>query len=599
MLPYLYKKGDKKMAWIPAIMIEAGTLAGPTPAGTLEDLVHYFSSITEENAGCKARQERTSSEDPYVTWRGAYGSDGFRVTDVAPTADRNLLAEIEVNKKETAAFWKQTICLYGKATKTHRTSGDNEFDEYGLYLDGFTRKVYQHPGDTVPISEETLYQVTSGMHYITGNIGDEARYNPYYRRIYYGFGWIEVQNTWYWGCVVYATLQTQMSGVNVRDSNRAYLLAVKQSQLLNRFDVDDFVPKKKDDPNDDENNKGDEEGGGDSEHNRPVDPVPIPDPINDHTAIGAGFITVYAPATQLMRTFAEDMYASNVWEAIKLFFGSPMDFIVGCLSIPYTPEIENSYYPKFGVTTFPHALPAVAKQYTQLDFGSIHIEPYGNNCFDFTPYTKIQIWLPFIGYRELNVDEVMGKNIHVKYTCDCVSGACVAFISTQVKPQGLAPFAEVVIAQYEGNCGVQIPVGQVGFDNFIRTSIEGTVSGVVGVAQTVMGGEGNVDKAVSQLTSTTVGKITGLKPTVERSGSIASSPGFSSVQYPYIIRTFPKQSLPSNYRELLGYPSNIGGTLNDGFEGYAVVDEIQLNNIPAMEPERAEIVELLKGGVII
>lgn len=590
------------MAWIPAILIENGALAGPTPAGTLEDLIHFFSSITEENAGCRGSQSRDSSQQPFVQWNGAYGSDGMRLFDETEHAAPYLLAEIEVNKKENAPYWKQTICLYGAIGVSIVDTEDYGYCDYTLYLNGWTRKVYQNPGDTIPFSEETLYQVTTGTHYIVGGEsthGEEIRYHPYFRRVYYGFGWIKVQNDWYWGCCVYGKLQTRMNGVNVRDGARAYILCVKESQLLNRFDLDEFIPKKKDDPNDDENNPGDEEGGGDSEHNRPVDPVPIPDPINDHTAIGAGFITVYAPATQLMRTFAEDMYASNVWEAIKLFFGSPMDFIVGCLSLPYTPEIGDSYYPKFGVTTFPHALPAVAKQYTQLDFGSVHIEPYGNNCFDFTPYTKIQIWLPYIGYRELNVDEVMGKNIHVKYTCDCVSGACVAFISTQVKPQGLAPFLEVVIAQYEGNCGVQIPVGQVGFDNFIRTSIEGTVSGVVGVAQTVMGGEGNVDRAVSQLTSTTVGKITGLKPTVERSGSIASSPGFSSVQYPYIIRTFPKQSLPSNYRELLGYPSNIGGTLNDGFEGYAVVDEIQLNNIPAMEPERAEIVELLKGGVII
>ena len=71
------------------------------------------------------------------------------------------------------------------------------------------------------------------------------------------------------------------------------------------------------------------------------------------------------------------------------------------------------------------------------------------------------------------------------------------------------------------------------------------------------------------------------------------------MQKPYIIRHIPNQSLPSTYAKVIGYPSNIGGSLGDGFSGLAIVEDIQLNNIPAMEPEREEIKQLLREGVII
>ena len=71
-----------------------------------------------------------------------------------------------------------------------------------------------------------------------------------------------------------------------------------------------------------------------------------------------------------------------------------------------------------------------------------------------------------------------------------------------------------------------------------------------------------------------------------------------SVQKPYLIRRIPRQNLPADYMKLKGYPSNISGTLSD-FSGLAVVDDIQLNDIPAMEPERREIMQWLTGGVLI
>ena len=602
------------MGWIPRYIVSGGMYGGANvPQGSLTGFINDFCTSKTAYSSDKSALGSKSTASGGARWAGAYGASDSLMREYAlGHADGQFhevdLFEIVVENPPGAQFYKQSIVISANIRCTAPTEHTREVEGVTYHCTSQSISIQitkiRSRNYATPYSDPTSQNIVTGINRGVGGwnyiIGDEEALSDNYNSIYEGIrvalGNFTFNNIEYFGCALYGEGHHRRStgDEDVTDGGIGGVQIDKLNQVFGLFE-----PEETEDPNDDPETPKDEEDGGDGGHNRPVDPVPIPGPDNDHTAAGAGFITVYAPAPQQMRNFASDMFATTVWEAIKLFLGNPLDFIIGCLSIPYTPALGEAYYPKFGLVTFEHSMLTVTEQYKQLDFGSVYIEPYGNNCFDYSPYTKIQIWLPYIGYRELNTDEVMGKNVHVKYTCDCVSGSCVAFVSTQVKPQGVAPFAEVVIAQFEGNCGVQIPVGSVSFDNFIQTSIAGTVNGVVGIAQTVMGGEGNADKAVSQLSATTIGKITGLKPTVERSGSIASSAGKNSIEYPYIIRTFPKQSLPSNYKELFGYPSNIGGTLNDGFEGLAVVDEIQLNNIPAMETEREEIMEWLRKGVLL
>lgn len=72
----------------------------------------------------------------------------------------------------------------------------------------------------------------------------------------------------------------------------------------------------------------------------------------------------------------------------------------------------------------------------------------------------------------------------------------------------------------------------------------------------------------------------------------------------YLTIVRPVWSNPSNYAELLGYPSDIGGTIEHGadfapFEGYLQVRTIKLDGIPAENSEKEEIERLLKTGVYI
>ena len=349
-----------------------------------------------------------------------------------------------------------------------------------------------------------------------------------------------------------------------------------------------------DDPNDDPDNPPDEEEGGKGGHNKPNQPIPKPG-IPTITAAAAGFLTLYKLTPAEMSVFADDCLASDVWEAIKLLLSNPLEFIVGCSIVPFVPPGNSVWYPKFGAKKFDHAYSRIDNQYVALDCGNVYVEPFSKNFLDFAPFTRITLYLPYIGFRELDVNEVMGKTINVEYRCDCLSGDCIAFIYTSDTGE-MGPQVGKVLATYNGNCACQVPFASVSYNSLISSS----VNMLTNVASSVVKGD-----LPAMSGSGIVGALEALGGDVQKSGSIGSSNGYMGVQKPYLIKHIPKDNIPSAFRSLKGYPSNISGALGS-FSGYAEIDNIDLTNIStglggivATAAELEEIQTLLRGGIFI
>ena len=47
---------------------------------------------------------------------------------------------------------------------------------------------------------------------------------------------------------------------------------------------------------------------------------------------------------------------------------------------------------------------------------------------DFLPYTKTQLYLPYIGIVDVSTDDIMDKSMAIKYHVDILTGGCIAYI---------------------------------------------------------------------------------------------------------------------------------------------------------------------------
>ena len=449
------------------------------------------------------------------------------------------------------------------------------------YILGYTGTLYLYVIERLnPLNKQILFQRNFSVGKSTG---EHYAFNVQYVGLsithdgqdWVGFGW---------GA-------TAINGVTSRVEYSYTMLAISKQWFRNGGYK---IPTLFEDPNDDPDNPPDEEEGGGGGHKKPSQPIPKPG-IPTISAAAAGFLTLYKLTPAEMSVFADDCLASDVWEAIKLLLSNPLDFIVGCSIVPFVPPGNSVWYPKFGAFKFAHAYSRIDNQYVALDCGDLYVEPFSKNFLDYAPFTRITIYLPYIGFRELDVNEVMGKTINVEYRCDCLSGDCIAFIYTSDVGE-MGPQVGKVLATYNGNCACQVPFASQSFNSLISAS----VNMLTNVASSVVKGD-----LPAMSGSGIVGALEALGGDVQKSGSIGSSNGYMGVQKPYLIKHIPKDNIPSAFRALKGYPSNISGALGS-FSGYAEIDNIDLTNIStglggivATASELEEIQTLLRGGVFI
>ena len=377
------------------------------------------------------------------------------------------------------------------------------------------------------------------------------------------------------------------------------------------WDPDDGDPTK-----DDHDEPGDDPPVRPGDKERPYDPIPIPG-LPSVSGVGAGFVTLYRPSQAMLQLFASQMYDNNIIQQLVNYFGGVQEIVAGLAIVPFQPPISGRAKHRIGLVTINVEMDKISDQFVSINCGDIEIKPYYNNFLDYTPYTKLIIWLPYIGYQEISADEVMGQTINVTYHCDCLSGACVAFISTGVVG-ATGPQIPRVLGQFSGNLATQVPTASASYDSMISNAIN-ILTTAVGVAGSAAVSAANVaamevDEASAEaiqatktsgvahrandIASSGASLITSMKPNVNRNGTPGSSAGYMSVQKPYLIRFTPRQSLPDNYITQRGYPSNKGGTLSS-FSGYCEVEDIQLNDVPATISEINEIYRILKGGVLL
>ena len=348
-----------------------------------------------------------------------------------------------------------------------------------------------------------------------------------------------------------------------------------------------------DDPTDPYNNGGSWFGGGDG--NIPaggidnIDPAEVP-AIPGISAANLGFITMYNPTAAQIKSLSDYLW-SNAFDlaTYKKLFSDPMQSIIGLAIVPVAPSIAGSKNVHFGTIDSGINMSYLSTNYVQLDCGSVELYKYVGCFMDNDPYTKIQIYLPFIGFRQLSADDLIGGSIHVVYNVDVLTGACAAFIEHSTRG---------VLYSYNGSCITNIPLTAVNFSGAIQNAVT-AIGSMVGMAAGMATGAAPLTamSAVGMMTSAANTALNS-KQQVQRSGNLGGSAGILSILTPYVVIERPNMSVPSNIGHYTGQTCNV--TMNLGTcHGFTMCEYVHLDGVAATSEEILEIESLLKAGVML
>lgn len=320
-----------------------------------------------------------------------------------------------------------------------------------------------------------------------------------------------------------------------------------------------------------------------------TDPTDFPD-LPLVTSAAAGFISIYTPSITELQNLANFLWSGAFdLDTFKKLFTDPMEAIIGLGIVPAVPASSGTKAVKFGNVNSEVAMSYVDTQYVKVNCGSLKLDKYIGSFMDYSPYTKISIYLPYIGMRDLSPDDLIGGSIEVQYSIDILTGACACFIKHSSRG---------VLYSYNGSCIANIPLTGQSYSAAIQNAVSAVISGVGMVAGMATGAAPVTAMSAAGLINSAANTALNSKPTIQRSGNMGGSAGILSVQKPYVIIERPRLSVPSKVQNYVGQCANM--TMNLGAcSGYTIVEFCHIEGVPCTTEELTEIESLLKGGVIL
>lgn len=296
------------------------------------------------------------------------------------------------------------------------------------------------------------------------------------------------------------------------------------------------------------------------------------------------------------------LFSDTFIDNIKRIWTNPAEYVISLCFYPF--DVVNSniittdtLVSVGGITSEVSALAATDSGLPYFYGGSVEVGNYYNSYLDYEPYTSIDIYIPYIGVRPLNVSQIVGHRLCIGYYIDFNTQQITALIGLDGDSSNLGQ----VVTQYIGTVGVNTPLSGTSAQDVTRNIVTQTAGLITGVGALAGGvATGNI-AAAAVGASSTVSTLTGRGHTSPNYyGSLSPISGLISPQSAYLIINRPIAAEPEKFKEQVGYSScysSIGLGAYSGFLKCAAVDIPANSNMT--EEEQKEIESLLLGGIYI
>lgn len=303
--------------------------------------------------------------------------------------------------------------------------------------------------------------------------------------------------------------------------------------------------------------------------------------VSDETGSGDGYnslgllSTTYALTNARLQALGAFMWG-DLMDSIKLVNNNPIENIVSCKIVP---TLITGTAKEIVLGNVPTNVNGdVIEGNIKITLGSIAVSEHYNSFLDFAPYTKLTIFLPFIGFKELDTTLFMGKTLKVEYIIDLITGSCKALL-----------YANNIYCQsFDGSCGIDVPITANNRAQVENSYIIGAL-GAVGDLAT-----GNIGGAISGALSTAQTQYH-----YSTKGIYNPSCGAFETRLCYLIYDRPTFQKPSSYSHDIGNPCNLTSKLSSlkGFTKCA--KNIDLSGVQCTQAEKEEIYKLLTNGIYL
>ena len=332
------------------------------------------------------------------------------------------------------------------------------------------------------------------------------------------------------------------------------------------------------------------------------------DPPPTLTALTSDLVHAYKVTDSELDLVAEAMYpdyvisATDVKDALigiwnSIFFSKYVDYLLDLLILPIDVPAPNAVYMKAGGrfliaanSTEPGSKISshlVTQQYVDFSCGSISVDEYWVNFLDFTG-TKVKLFLPYVGYVDIQPEYVIGGTLYVDYRFNICDGSFICYVRSD---SGYSELEESMIGQYAGVAAMHIPLQSSDYSNkvaglisAIGTVAAGTASGGVAAA-----GAGAAASAVNTLIQ---------KPGSTHANGYNASSSFLSNRTPYLIIERQWGQFSEKYPDEVGLPSNVMCRIGD-LTGLVKSQNAHLDTIPCTSEMKERISSLLADGIIV
>ena len=303
------------------------------------------------------------------------------------------------------------------------------------------------------------------------------------------------------------------------------------------------------------------------------------DDIADTSNNSIGVLTTtYKMTRDRLKQLGSFLWGANIFDSFSLVNSNPIENIISCKDIPFSLSAGEDSIIKLGNVDTGVNGNKVSNNFGELTIGSLTIPKKYNNFLDLAPYTKVTIYLPYIGFKELDVTLIMGKTITVKYAVDVITGGCVAEIFCK----------NTRMYEFSGQVGIDIPITASN-----RAQVEaGYISNAVSGGADLL--TGDVIGASESMLSSAFSKY-------HYSSTNAPSPAcVASINRTcYVIIDRPSYDNLKTFNHTRGRQCNLSKTIGN-LKGYTICDKnLDLNGLRATDAEKEEIVNILSSGFFV